>query len=69
MDHLRLRVEPFDQERIVAHLRKYGVEVGEISERFGGEGNGISICLKDPEGDTVELKGPSEGTASPSQGD
>jgi glyoxylase I family protein len=65
MDHVCFRVEPFDQEAIVAHLRQHGVEVGEIRSRFGAEGNGISIYLADPEGNTVELKGPSDCKALP----
>ena len=65
MDHLCLRVEPFDQAQIVAHLRQHGVEVGDIRNRFGAEGNGISIYLNDPEGNTVELKGPSDGKPAP----
>jgi catechol 2,3-dioxygenase-like lactoylglutathione lyase family enzyme len=65
MDHFCLRVEPFDQDAIVAHLEKHGVAVGDIRNRFGAEGNGISIYLTDPEGNTVELKGPSDGTAQP----
>ena len=67
LDHLCLRVEPFDQERIVAHLKRHGVAVGEIRERFGAEGNGTSIYLADPEGNTVELKGPSDGRALPEE--
>jgi catechol 2,3-dioxygenase-like lactoylglutathione lyase family enzyme len=65
MDHLCFRVEPFDQEAIVAHLRKHGVQAGDIRARFGAEGNGISIYLTDPEGNTVELKGPSDGKPPP----
>jgi catechol 2,3-dioxygenase-like lactoylglutathione lyase family enzyme len=65
MDHLCFRVEPFDQEAIVAHLGKHGVQVGDIRPRFGAEGNGISIYLADPEGNTVELKGPSDGKPLP----
>jgi glyoxylase I family protein len=65
MDHLCLRVEPFDQEAIVAHLKRHGVAVGEIRRRYGAEGNGISIYVSDPEGNTVELKGPSEGEPPP----
>ena len=65
MDHLCLRVEPFDQDAIVAHLRKNAVQVGDIKNRFGAEGNGTSIYLTDPEGNTVELKGPSDGSAQP----
>ena len=61
MDHLCLRVEPFNQEAIVAHLQAHGVAIGEIRRRFGAEGNGISIYVQDPEGNTVELKGPSDG--------
>ena len=65
MDHLCLRVEPFDQQAIVAHLRKHGVQVGDIKNRFGAEGNGVSIYLTDPEENTVELKGPSDGKPVP----
>lgn len=65
MDHLCLRVEPFDQEAIVSHLQKHQIEVGKIASRFGAEGNGTSIYLTDPEGNTVELKGPSDGKPVP----
>ena len=65
MDHLCLRVEPFDQDAIVSHLEKHKVEVGKIASRFGAEGNGTSIYLTDPEGNTVELKGPSDGKPVP----
>ena len=65
MDHLCLRVEPFDRDAIVAHLEKHGVAVGQIASRFGAEGNGVSIYLTDPEGNAVELKGPSDGKPPP----
>jgi glyoxylase I family protein len=65
MDHLCLRVEPFDQQSIVAHLERHGVKIGDIRNRFGAEGNGISIYITDPEGNTVELKGPSDGKPTP----
>ena len=65
MDHLCLRVEPFDEQAIVSHLKRNGVAVGDIKNRFGAEGNGTSIYLTDPEGNTVELKGPSDGKGPP----
>ena len=65
MDHLCLRVEPFNPEAIVAHLRAHDVAIGELRERFGAEGNGISIYVRDPEGNVVELKGPSDGKGPP----
>jgi len=65
LDHFCFRVEPFDQKAIVAHLQKCGVEVGDIRPRFGAEGSGISIYLTDPEGNMVELKGPSDEKKDP----
>jgi glyoxylase I family protein len=65
MDHFCLRVEPFDQDSIVSHLKRHRVTVGDIRTRFGAEGNGISIYLTDPEGNTVELKGPADGKPVP----
>ena len=58
LDHLCLRVEPFDADAIRAHLAEHGVEAGEVASRYGAEGEGPSIYIRDPEGNTVELKGP-----------
>ncbi|WGU38573.1 MULTISPECIES: VOC family protein [unclassified Phenylobacterium] len=58
LDHFALVVRPFDEAAIRAHLAAYGVEVGETAPRFGADGEGPSIYIKDPEGNTVELKGP-----------
>ncbi len=61
LDHLCLRIEPFEPEAIAAHLRGHGVEPGEVVSRYGAEGDGPSIYLEDPEGNVVELKGPPAG--------
>jgi len=58
LDHLCLRVEPFDEAAIRAHLARFGVPAGETASRFGAEGEGPSIYIEDPEGNVVELKGP-----------
>ncbi|KQY51830.1 VOC family protein [Lysobacter sp. Root494] len=58
MDHLCLRVEPFDRDAIVAHLQAHGVRIGEFGSRYGAEGEGPSQYLFDPEGNLIELKGP-----------
>ena len=60
LDHLCLRVEPFDREAIVRHLEANGVRVGEFGSRYGAEGEGPSQYLFDPEGNMVELKGPAD---------
>jgi len=58
MDHLCLRVEPFDRDAVVAHLQAQGVRIGEFGSRYGAQGEGPSQYLFDPEGNLVELKGP-----------
>ncbi|HJU83296.1 MAG TPA: VOC family protein [Holophagaceae bacterium] len=58
--HICLRVDPFDAAAIQARMRALGVPCGGPSSNFGAEGEGPSLYLTDPEGNTVELKGPSE---------
>ena len=58
LDHFCLRVDRFDLDAILAHLRAHGVQVGEFGSRYGAEGEGPSQYLLDPEGNVVELKGP-----------
>jgi catechol 2,3-dioxygenase-like lactoylglutathione lyase family enzyme len=58
LDHLCLRVEPFDEAAIRRHLEAHGVAAGPVESRYGAEGEGPSIYLLDPERNTVELKGP-----------
>ena len=58
LDHFCLRVEPFDEAAIRAHLAAHGVAAGPVESRYGAGGEGPSIYLTDPEGNVVELKGP-----------
>jgi catechol 2,3-dioxygenase-like lactoylglutathione lyase family enzyme len=58
VDHFCFRVEPFDEAAIRAHLAAHGIDAGPAASRFGAEGEGPSIYLQDPEGNTIELKGP-----------
>ena len=58
MDHFAVRVDGFDATALAEHLRRHGVEVGEVRERYGAEGYGPSLYICDPDGNTVELKGP-----------
>jgi glyoxylase I family protein len=61
LDHLCLRIEPFDQAAITKHLAKHHVACGAETLRYGAEGEGPSIYLRDPEGNGIELKGPASG--------
>jgi catechol-2,3-dioxygenase len=58
LDHLCLRIEPFEAAAIARHLAAHGVACGEEQSRYGAEGRGPSLYLTDPEGNGVELKGP-----------
>jgi glyoxylase I family protein len=58
MDHVCLRVEPFDADAIRAHLDANGVRIDDSGIRYGAEGEGFSLYIADPEGNAVELKGP-----------
>ena len=69
LDHLCLRVEPFDRDAIVAHLDAHGVRVGEFGMRYGADGVGPSQYLFDPEGNLVELKGPPDDAVAGGAGD
>ena len=58
MEHFALSIEPFDAAALNAHLKAHGVEPGEVARRYGAQGYGPSIYFDDPDGNTVELKGP-----------
>ncbi|MFM0227432.1 VOC family protein [Paraburkholderia dipogonis] len=60
MDHVCLRIDPFDAEALKAHLVEHGARLGELGLRYGADGYGQSLYLFDPEGNMVELKGPPE---------
>lgn len=58
MDHVCFRLEAFDETSLSRHLSTHGVEPGRVVTRYGAEGAGPSMYVEDPEGNTVELKGP-----------
>ena len=58
VDHFCFRVDGFDEAAIFAWLASHGVQAGPAESRYGAEGEGPSIYVNDPEGNTIELKGP-----------
>jgi glyoxylase I family protein len=63
MDHFAVRIEEMDVPALTAHLKRHGIDPGEVRRRYGAEGYGSSIYITDPDGNTVELKGPPETAA------
>lgn len=58
VDHVCFRVEPFDAASIREHLMAHDVTPGDVVMRYGAEGYGPSLYISDPDGNTIELKGP-----------
>jgi glyoxylase I family protein len=57
VDHVCLGVRAPDMDAVVRYLAAEGVEViGEPAERYGARGMGLSVYVRDPEGNVVELK-------------
>jgi catechol 2,3-dioxygenase-like lactoylglutathione lyase family enzyme len=56
LDHFALQVAPFDEAAIRAHLAAHGVPVVEEGQRYGAAGTGLSLYVRDPDGNTLELK-------------
>ena len=57
VDHIALKIEPFDADTLRAYFASQAVNMESVQIRFGADGDGPSVCIKDPEGNGVELKG------------
>ena len=58
MDHVALATGPWDETALRAHLAAHQVAIVEEGIRYGARGDGLSFYVKDPAGNTIELKGP-----------
>mgnify|MGYP001814547381 CR=1 FL=1 len=56
MDHFCLQVKPMAECEISQYLTSKGVATGSFERRYGAQGFGNSIYLRDPDGNTVELR-------------
>ena len=63
VDHFCLGIDASDLVRAMRWLGEQGVEIiGEPATRYGARGMGLSIYVRDPEGNVVELKQMPPGT-------
>lgn len=56
VDHFCLQIMPVAELDITQHLNSFGIDTDEFTERYGAQGFGNSIYIKDPDGNTVELR-------------
>ena len=57
LDYFAVQLADFYAAAIRAPLEAHGVEPGEVAERYGAQGMGPSMYVRDPDGNVVELKG------------
>jgi glyoxylase I family protein len=56
LDHFCLQVQPFQPEQIRAWCQARQIPCSDVAERYGSLGFGPSLYIKDPEGNSIELK-------------
>jgi glyoxylase I family protein len=57
VDHFAIFIEDFNEHALREHLKAFGIEPGDVASRYGAEGMGPSMYIKDPDDNVVELKG------------
>lgn len=56
MDHLCLQISPRRESHILDWLDEHQISHSGFEQRYGAQGMGASIYIKDPDGNTVELR-------------
>ena len=56
LDHFCLRIWPFDFNYLTDYFKSKKVHVYNHGERYGAQGYGESLYLRDPDGNEIELK-------------
>jgi glyoxylase I family protein len=59
VDHFCLRIDPFVEADIFAHLESHHIPVygKKVHFQFGADGDGPAVLVQDPDGNLIELKG------------
>ena len=57
VDHICLRVRPFDMQAMCAALEAADIPYEPAQRIYGAQGFGPSVYIKDPQGNRIELKG------------
>ncbi len=58
LDHVCIAIGPHDQDRTRLHLATHDVAIVEEGIHGGARGESLSLYVRDPSGNTIEIKGP-----------
>ena len=58
LDHYCLALGPCDEKALRQHLAHHGIEIIEELIHAGARGESLSLYVRDPSGNVIELKGP-----------
>jgi glyoxylase I family protein len=58
LDHVCIALSALDEARLRRHLAAHGVQIIEEVVHTGARGESLSFYVRDPAGNTIELKGP-----------
>jgi glyoxylase I family protein len=61
LDHFCLALGRHDQAALRRHLAAHGIEIIEEAFHAGARGESLSLYIRDPSGNVIELKGPPTG--------
>ena len=64
LDHFCLQIDSFEEQALLDWLSQQGIEAGEFEIRYGAQGFGPSVYIRDPDGNTVELTAINKGDKS-----
>jgi len=56
LDHFCLQIEDVEEDELRRWLNRHGIDTDGFETRYGAQGFGHSLYIKDPDGNTVELR-------------
>ncbi|MBL4764594.1 MAG: VOC family protein [Colwellia sp.] len=56
LDHFCLQLKAISNDDMLSYLSSFGLKFESIEKRYGAQGFGDSLYIKDPEGNIIELK-------------
>jgi glyoxylase I family protein len=56
LDHFCLQIAACDEAELIDYLQTRDIDCGEFHERYGAQGMGRSLYIRDIDGNTIELR-------------